>query len=312
MTLRTALIFCLLPAMSLAATLDLPAPGKRVAETGERLGSLRLPITPWEFGGAQTVWAEGAIHHEAWQLEAGRMTTLELLAPLRVQLAAAGFDILYECAAKDCGGFDFRYALEVLPEPEMHVDLGDFRYLAASRAGESHPEYVVLLVSRAAGRGFLQITRVGQAGPLSPTASGPRSDPEPQAGLKLEASTVIRSMVAKGGAVLDDLTFAKGSSELSDSRFASLAALAIFLKENPGAEIVLVGHTDAEGSLQGNIALSKARATAVRARMTGRHKIEEARIQAEGVGFLAPRASNLTEQGRTLNRRVEVILKTPG
>ena len=99
--------------------MDLPAEGERVAVAQERLGSLRLPITGWEATGLQTLWAEGAIHHEAWQLQAGPMTTLELLAPLRSQLATAGFDVIFECEARDCGGFDFRYALDVLPEPDV-------------------------------------------------------------------------------------------------------------------------------------------------------------------------------------------------
>ena len=47
----------------------------------------------------------------------GGQTTLQILAPLRDQLSEAGYEIIFECAANDCGGFDFRYALDLLPEP---------------------------------------------------------------------------------------------------------------------------------------------------------------------------------------------------
>jgi outer membrane protein OmpA-like peptidoglycan-associated protein len=40
--------------------------------------------------------------------------------------------------------------------------------------------------------------------------------------------------------------------------------------------------------------------------------VAPAQLTAEGVGFLAPRASNATETGRALNRRVEVVVIDPG
>ena len=72
--------------------------------------------------------------------------------------------------------------------------------------------------------------------------------------------------------------------------------------------MVLVGHTDAEGALEGNIALSKRRATAVMERLVSVYGVEAAQVSADGVGFLSPLASNLTADGRAQNRRVEVVL----
>lgn len=306
-----ALPLCLAPALVQAAALDLPAPGRKVAVSDERMGSLQLPITGWAFGTAQSVWAEGTIRHEAWQLQAPGMTTLDMLIPLRAQLIEKGYTVLYECEARDCGGFDFRYALEVLPEPDMHVDLGDYRYLAASRDGDSQPEYVALLASRGADTGFLQITRVGNAAPLEIATVSTRSAPPPRTTFETGDTLLVQTLVANGAVVLDDLVFNTGAVQLSGDEFRSLDALADFLNANPQAEIVLVGHTDAEGALASNIALSKARAGAVRSLLTSAYKVAPNRITAEGVGFLAPIASNQTEEGRTLNRRVEVILKMP-
>ena len=84
--------------------------------------------------------------------------------------------------------------------------------------------------------------------------------------------------------------------------------ISAFLQENPTIRIAVVGHTDSVGALNANIALSKKRARAVRDRLTGRHDIAANRIEAEGMGYLAPIASNLTEEGRRANRRVEIIL----
>ena len=105
-----------------------------------------------------------------------------------------------------------------------------------------------------------------------------------------------------------DLKFETGSSELSEGTYASLAALAQFMADNPGIKIALVGHTDSQGDLNGNIVLSRHRATSVMERLAEVYQAPQSRMRAEGMGFLAPVASNLTPEGREQNRRVEVIL----
>jgi outer membrane protein OmpA-like peptidoglycan-associated protein len=74
--------------------------------------------------------------------------------------------------------------------------------------------------------------------------------------------------------------------------------------------VVLVGHTDASGGLAANVALGAKRADAIRARLVA-SGVPTAQVSAEGAGYLAPRASNLTDEGRRLNRRVEVVLVPP-
>jgi OOP family OmpA-OmpF porin len=72
--------------------------------------------------------------------------------------------------------------------------------------------------------------------------------------------------------------------------------------------VALVGHTDALGSLAGNTDLSRARAVSVRERLIAEYAVPAAQLTAEGVGYLAPRATNQTEDGRARNRRVEAIV----
>ena len=117
-----------------------------------------------------------------------------------------------------------------------------------------------------------------------------------------------QALEATGAVALDDLAFEPGSSRLGPGDFASLAELADFLRASPERRVVLVGHTDASGSLAANTALSRARATAVRDRLIADFAVPAGQVSAEGAGYLAPRDTNLTEEGRARNRRVEVIL----
>ena len=108
--------------------------------------------------------------------------------------------------------------------------------------------------------------------------------------------------------VLRGLDFASGEAVLGPGPHADLAALAAFLAQDPETRIALVGHTDNVGALDANIALSQARAEAVRARLIADHGVDGARVEARGVGYLAPVAANDTSEGREINRRVEVVL----
>jgi outer membrane protein OmpA-like peptidoglycan-associated protein len=84
--------------------------------------------------------------------------------------------------------------------------------------------------------------------------------------------------------------------------------LADYLRQNPNSKIVLVGHSDADGKLKRNIAISKQRAEAVRQRLITKYGIQKTRISAEGIAYLSPRANNQTPEGREQNRRVEAVV----
>lgn len=299
-----------------AITLDLPPTAQTAATITETLTSYALPIGPFANGQMTTRRIEGPLTQTAWRIDSqtGRAPgTLELLAPLRAQILQGGYQTVYECDATECGGFDFRYGTSILPEPEMHVDLGDFRYFAAARGDE----VISLIISRTSAAGFVQMTHVGGSGGAAPvltasTKAGAQVVPaNPTAPLTDAApapSDLGRTLVSGGAVALDDLVFASGSSSLTEGSYASLADLAAWLQANPEMTIALVGHTDASGGLEGNIALSRKRADSVRARLIETYDVPTRQVEAQGVGYLSPRASNLTEAGRNKNRRVEVIL----
>ena len=108
--------------------------------------------------------------------------------------------------------------------------------------------------------------------------------------------------------MLERLEFETGTSDLGPGPYATLERLAELLTAEPALRIALVGHTDAVGGLEDNIALSRKRAEAVRQWLIDGHGVASDRLEARGAGYLAPRASNLTEAGREANRRVEVVL----
>ena len=300
-----------------AITLDMPFDAVPSAGATETLGSYALPIARYSNGVLPTRMVEGPLRQMAWKVAAPGATTLEILQPLRAQLHQAGFRTVFECEAVACGGFDFRYGTVILPEPEMHVDLGDYRFFAAERGAE----VVSLMVSRAAAAGFVQMIHVGGAlsdGPLLNASS--MAAPEAQAAARpvvapdkpqvdpARTADLGDRLISGGAVALDDLVFASGSSALVDGTYASLRDLAKWLKQNPSLSIALVGHTDASGGLEGNITLSRKRAEAVLEYLVRVEGVPAAQLEAQGVGYLSPRTTNLTPEGREKNRRVEVMV----
>jgi OmpA-OmpF porin, OOP family len=72
-------------------------------------------------------------------------------------------------------------------------------------------------------------------------------------------------------------------------------------------KVNVVGHTDNVGTIDANMKLSQARATAVVAALTSKYGITAIRLKAYGVGPLAPVAGNKTDDGKAKNRRVELV-----
>jgi outer membrane protein OmpA-like peptidoglycan-associated protein len=306
-----------LPVAAGAQGLEMPPGAELTHQQTLPLDSYALPLAPFAEGALPALGMEGAVTRQAWRVAAAEPDTLRIIAPLREQLLAQGFEPLLECDTESCGGFDFRFATPVLPAPEMFVDLGDFRFLSAIRpAGAGGDEAVSLLVSRSVGAGYVQIVRVSPEGSVPPGADAapgaPPADTAP-VGPALSAPPggpdgFAARLEAQGHVVLADLTFETGSSQLGPGPYASLAALADYLRANPDRTVALVGHTDAEGSLDANIALSRRRAASVLERLVSDHGIPRRQMDAQGMGYLAPVMSNLTPAGREANRRVEVIV----
>ena len=118
--MRWLAVLCL--AATPAAALDLSFPGANVVtvETTEA-ATARLPEMPWT-PGTITSATEGAIRRTVFEVPSETLTSLQLLAPLRDALLDDGYSPVFACADAECGGFDFRFQLDLIGEPKMHVD----------------------------------------------------------------------------------------------------------------------------------------------------------------------------------------------
>ncbi len=123
----------------------------------------------------------------------------------------------------------------------------------------------------------------------------------------LEGATIER--VGEGIKITFDsgLLFAVDKSTLSSTAQGNLSELATTLNKYPDTEILIEGHTDATGSDEHNMSLSKQRAESVAAFMTT-SGVQASRFTTMGYGENQPVADNTTESGLAKNRRVEIAI----
>ncbi len=103
------------------------------------------------------------------------------------------------------------------------------------------------------------------------------------------------------------LLFGYDSSELQGAARTNLAKLATNLIANPDSDILIVGHTDADGSDSYNMELSDRRAAAAGAYLISRG-VPPGRVRTEARGEREPIADNESVEGKNQNRRIEVAI----
>lgn len=138
------------------------------------------------------------------------------------------------------------------------------------------------------------------AGPRVPPAQGPTCQPARKA-------RIGESLRKDGRVVLYGIRFATGSDVPLAESTHTLEQLLAALQAERDLRVEIAGHTDATAGDAFNLDLSNRRAASVVAWLA-KHGIDGKRLTAKGYGRTRPTADNGTEQGRALNRRVEVTV----
>jgi outer membrane protein OmpA-like peptidoglycan-associated protein len=127
--------------------------------------------------------------------------------------------------------------------------------------------------------------------------------PDSSAGVRIDISGCeIRDIIALSG-----VNFASNSDRLLTGAEYVLAQAAATLRKHPDLRVEVAGHTDSNGSAEANVNLSVRRAITVRDYLI-RAGANAANLTSRGYGEIRPVSDNTTAQGRTENRRVELII----
>ncbi len=234
-------------------------------------------------------------------------STLEILANYQEALEDAGFEVLFQCGS-DCGN---NYSALLYGPMEMRIrssdtsgsafDLPqDLRYLAARYQDSDRTVHVSLMT--AFDNGFSELSKTPVT-LLEIIESGSM-----ETGMvTVDADAMGKGIDTDGHMAIYGVLFDTGSATIKPESSPVLAEIAKLLQVRPSLNLLVVGHTDNQGTFELNMNLSAARANSVSRYLSEQNGIDSTRLQSAGVGYLAPVASNDTPDGRARNRRVELV-----
>lgn len=218
---------------------------------------------------------------------AGR-SVLEVYRNYEAALKQAGFEILFACNAAQCGTGSKR--VEGLED--IFAGYANTRVLTARLARPAGDVYVALHMPAAGGKTIINIIEV------KPMATGM---------VAVNAAALGNDIGRLGHVAIYGIFFDTGKAEIKPESEPTLTEISKLLQQDAALKVHVVGHTDSVGDLPMNMDLSRRRAIAVVQALAGKYGIAAGRLRADGVGPLAPVASNDSEEGRTKNRRVELV-----
>jgi OOP family OmpA-OmpF porin len=227
-------------------------------------------------------------------------STLEAYRQYRDALQDSGFEILWACEREaECGNW-FDVNLHNSPghallDLRTGVSEADEFYLASRLRRPEGDVYVsVFTAPKWDGEESYLRVRVVETRAMDADL------------VTVDAEALEEDLERSGHVAIYGVTFEVDSAELRSESQPTLDEMARLLTENSSLSVFIVGHTDGTGSFEHNLDLSQRRADSVVAALTGRG-VPASRMSAHGVGPLAPVASNDNEEGRSLNRRVELV-----
>jgi outer membrane protein OmpA-like peptidoglycan-associated protein len=123
----------------------------------------------------------------------------------------------------------------------------------------------------------------------------------------VNADEMSKAIQAGGRVTLYGIFFDFNKTEVKSESKPTLEQISKLLQQQPQLRLLVVGHTDNIGGLNFNLDLSRRRAEAVAAALVQQFGVAANRLSAHGVAFLAPLATNASDEGRAKNRRVELV-----
>jgi outer membrane protein OmpA-like peptidoglycan-associated protein len=254
---------------------------------------------------AQQLSLEGRLSQNVYAVPLGS-SSAQVFRNFRELLLGRNYSFLYEGKQADLGDHFGSYFEWVGPGTQLlGYSPDEARYLAATKDENGVKTYVALYVieyddgydrnfEAAKGQVLVRLD-VLKAGALGSQM------------IVVSAGEIERRIQADNKIVLYDIHFDFNSAVIKPESRPAVEQIAAYLDSHPIRGLGIVGHTDSIGGPEFNLQLSRARSEAVVSELVNRFGISPSRLNAIGAGMQQPIAPNDTEEGRAMNRRVELV-----
>lgn len=244
-------------------------------------------------------------------------TSIDVFRNYQSALASAGFEVLYQCEEQQCKRDGVQGKLKRWVQT-AHWTGNDRRDFYVIRLFEYKPGFHYLHARKAGTSGQFNVQVAVRNGDADDVRTDGRAlqfvqvietSAVAQGQVSVNAAAIGSALKREGKIALYGVLFDTNEARIKTESADTLAQMAKSLKDEPQLNVFIVGHTDNQGSVDANLALSRRRAQAVVEALTKTHGIAATRLQAHGVANLSPAASNNDDAGRSKNRRVEMVVR---
>src|SRR6266853_3424727 len=206
---------------------------------------------------------EGRITRIAYRTNPGP-SILEVSRNFETQLAKSGFETLLACDTDACGGIPFSEAIDALPIPQMWVDGFNYHYYAGRKTDGGRETFASVVVSENNREITAQLT-IAELGAIE--------------NKMVDAAAMAKGLGETGNIALYGIYFDTDKAAIKPESRPTLEEIAKLLRGQAQLNVVIVGHTDSQGTYDYNIDLSRRRAEAVAAELAKSYKIANTRLR---------------------------------
>lgn len=239
-------------------------------------------------------------------------STLEVAKSYEDEFAASGFEVVFKGASPNLDDGYGRFMKQVYGTQigsaimEYHLPAStDFRYLAVKKMeADGSTTYIAGLFAKIRD---VWGSRYAKPGEVVTRIDVIRTKPLTKRLVVVKAEEMPNLLVNNGKVILYGIIFDFNKAEIKKESEETLSEVAKYLEINKTAKLVITGHTDNVGTFEFNRDLSQRRAEAVVNYLVNNYGVSKDRLIPFGASFASPVATNDNEDGRSRNRRVEII-----
>jgi OOP family OmpA-OmpF porin len=258
---------------------------------------------------------EGATHRTTYLLgqEDGNRTALEVFRNYEQALKDAGFTAIWSGQEREL--LNGPPIANYFPEPTLRALLlgsASKAYLCAEKGGL----YAAIYVTKGGWKRDLRknspANKTGAdihlpIGTILIQADFINTTPMEDKMVLVKAEEMENKISNTGRIALYGIQFDFNKADLKPESEPTITQIVKLLKDSPSLKLLVVGHTDNVGTYEFNQDLSQRRASTVVKELNTKHGIAANRLSAHGASFISPVATNKTDPGKALNRRVELV-----
>ncbi len=240
------------------------------------------------------------------------VTTLETLRSYQEELTEQGYEVLFQGSGEELDNGYGRFVSQVYGKTVDNALMeyimpaaADYRYIAMKKANSDGSTALFSALFTKVSEGWN--SKYAKVGDVVARIDTLHTKPLTKRLVLVKAEEIASEISTNGRIALYGIQFDFNKADIKSESEEALTEMAKFIGSDPAGHFIVTGHTDSIGEFEFNQTLSEQRARSVIDALVARFQIKRERLRSFGASSASPLETNTTEEGRSKNRRVELV-----